>query len=153
MIPAYLVNQANNRALLTTDKISGDDMLLVGSYPGIYGLFNAVSRSSAGTTTVAEPKTDGSILLTDLVISADRVSLASVSVLFNDGTNSVTIYSGDVNDAPINVAIAFGGTWLGWKNAKLKLTSVGNVSVTVACGFVKLSPKETMTYTKWLSRR
>ena len=55
------------------------------------GVFKSTTRSSAGTSTIAEPLPKSSILLTDLILTSDRVALATVTVRFTDGTNNVDI--------------------------------------------------------------
>lgn len=117
------------------------------------GVFKSTTRSSAGTSTIAEPLPKSSILLTDLILTSDRVALATVTVRFTDGTNNVDIITAAVNDAPVNLALSFGGRWQGWKDARVDLITVGNATATVACGYMKVEEAYTLHFNDWDSRR
>lgn len=103
----------------------------------VHGQFRAATRSSAGTTEVIACPEDGSIILTDLVLGTTRTNNATVTVRFSDGTNTVNIFSGNTNDAPINIALSLGGRVRGWQNADLQLVTTGSVVANLTCVYYK----------------
>lgn len=134
-------------AIEIIDDIFGNPTIgVTDHYPGCTR-FRSSTRAAAGTTTIAEPSVDGAIMLTDMIISTDRVALSQLTVFFDDGTRQINIYDGCANDAPINFAIGFHGGWTGWKDSALKMTTVAAVNATVAVGYIKLG--EGLNYTEW----
>lgn len=115
------------------------------------GRFKSSTRSSAGTTTVTSPDQGGSIILTDLIISTDKVNGATITVQFTDGTNTVSIFDGVATDAPINLALSFGGRWQGWRDARIDMVTAGALNATVAIGYYKY--KDSLVYAEWDSLR
>ena len=113
--------------------------------------FKSSTRTSAGTTIIASPKEDGAILITDMIISTDRVANSQLTVFFDDGTYNISIYDGYANDAPLNLALGFHGGWIGWKDASLEMTTVAAIKATVAVGYMKI-PKG-REYEEWNALR
>lgn len=116
-------------------------------------VFKAVTREVDGTSIVAEPIPEASLLLVDMILTTDKVALASVTVRFTDDVNTINIITAAVNDAPVNLAINFGGRWQGWRDARIEFVTVNNVTATVACGYMKVKEKSTLDFADWDSRR
>lgn len=57
------------------------------------------------------PPKDGSLYLSDLIVSTEKQNSGAVEVRFTDGTNTATIYKAFANDAPTSMAISFSGRW------------------------------------------
>lgn len=132
--------------------LTGEERTLaITTLPQSHGVFKAQSRTSAGTTTVVTPDSEGSVQVTDLILSADRVNSASVELRFTDGTNSETLYLGDVTDAPINLAVNALARLRGWQDARLDLITVGNVSVYLTIGYIKHI--DSLPYSEWDAMR
>lgn len=115
-----------------------DELLLVADARATYGYFTSVTRTTAGTSIITSPSSDGSMMITDLIISSDRKNSSSVTVQFTDGTESVTVFSSDVTDAPANIGLSMAGRWQGWRNARVEVVTVGTVNATVAIGYTKV---------------
>lgn len=110
--------------------------------------FKAVQRSSAGTSVVAEAPLNGGLIITDLVLTADRVNGATTTLTLTDGTNSVNIFGPAVlTDAPITFSANFGGRVRGWRDARLDLITTGAVSCAVTVGYVKTPTA--LNYAAW----
>jgi hypothetical protein len=135
---AVLIDVATGERLEVITDILGHPNLAVSDHYADSTQFKSATRSSAGTTTIASPKTDGALLLTDMIISTDRVANSRLTVEFNCGTHQINIYDGYANDAPINFAIGFHGGWTGWKNAALEMTTLQAIKATVAIGYIKV---------------
>lgn len=146
MIQSNIVEQKSGQELYIASQ-NGYKILISETHAQVAGVFKAATRSSGGTSIITEPDKDGCIVLTDIMITSDRVAASSFTVRFTDGTNTITIISANANDAPVNLATSFAGAWNGWRNARLELVSVGNVTVTVACGYYKLY--DSMLYSEW----
>ena len=136
---ADLLRQAGGRALTVIEPKK------------VFGQFTTASRVAEGTSTVLVPPSGGSILLTDLIISADKVQNGSVTLVFTDGTESIILYSGIVTDAPINIALPIGGRFRGWEDAHINLITVGAVKANVTLGYLSLT--DSLTYSSWNAQR
>ena len=90
-------------------------------------------------------------MLTDLIISADKVNSGSITLQFTDGTETVVIYKGITTDAPINISLAVAGRFRGWADARIDLVTVGAVDANVTLGYLSLS--QSLTYSVWNSAR
>lgn len=117
----------------------------------VFGRFKAANRTTAGTTTITEPLLGGSIGLTDIIISADKVNLATVTIRFTDGTNTINLYRGITTDAPINVSIPIGGRFRGWSDARIELVTTGAVDASITLGYIKYS--EGLAFAEWDKQR
>lgn len=146
MIETSLIEQSSGEELYIAHQ-NGDKILITHTHAQVKGKFKAATRSSAGTSIITEPDADGCIVLTDIMVTSDRVAASSFTVQFTDDTETIKIISGNANDAPVNLATSFAGAWSGWKNARLELITVGNVTATVACGYYKLH--DSMLYNEW----
>ena len=151
MIKAILFNTATGEALNTIEDIFGLPTIAVIDNYLQNVCFKSSTRTSAGATTITSPREDGAILISDMIISTDRVANSQLTVLFDDGTYSITIYDGYANDAPINLALGFHGGWTGWKNAALKMITVAAIKATVAVGYMKIS--KSREYEEWNALR
>ena len=146
-LKAVLIDPATGVAIEVIDDIFGHPNLAVTDHYPSSTRFRSSTRTGAGTTTIAEPAIDGAIMLTDMIISTDRVALSRLTVFFDDGTRQIDIFDGYANDNTLNLAIAFHGGWTGWMDAALKMTTVAALNATVAIGYIKLG--EGLNYTEW----
>ena len=129
-------------------------VLLVTTIAETYGTFKSQKFTSLGTTKIAEPEGDGSVGLTDLIISFEKKAAAEVTIQFNDGTNTELIWFADLQDAPISLAIGFRGDWQGWQSAWVEVTIAGAaLDGSVGIGFVKHLKSESLGYNDWNARR
>lgn len=135
-----------------TSKVLGNEVLLA-TITGAqaHGTFTSANRSTAGTTILTSPNTNGSLILTDLIIGTDKVNNATVTVQVTDGSQTEPIFATNVTDAPANVAISFAGRWQGWKDARVELVTTNTVDATVSLGYVKAPIG--LDYVEWDARR
>jgi len=146
-LKAILIDPAAGAALEVLKDIFGHSNLAVTDHYASSTRFKSVTRVAAGTETIAEPTKDGAILLTDMIISTNRVALSRITVFFDDGVHTIPIFDGYAEDAPINIATNFHGGWTGWMDAALKITTVTAIKATVAVGYIKIP--EGLCYTEW----
>lgn len=145
------------------DSGSGDELyiacctnkkvLITQTHAQIAGVFKSKTLNAAGTIIVAEPSSEGCIVLTDLILTSDKTANAAITVQFTDGTHTIPIVEADITDAPINIATSFAGYWRGWEDARLELVVTGgiNATATLAAGYFKL--QDSMLYSEWDSLR
>ena len=126
---------------------ANSEILIVGAAPPAFGAFKSVGRSSAGTSAIVTPTSGGSVIMTDMIVTASKAATSDVTVRFTDDTNTVDILLSDSINAPINLAIAFRGLWRGWKDARVDLITTGNVIVQVTIGYIKVP--DGVPFTEW----
>ena len=148
MFLSFLARASDKRALHTADvQPSPEPVLVTENLHRIHGTFAAQSRSTGGTTILAAPEIDQEIVLTDLIVSTDRVASSTLVIHWTDDAETIVIYSGNANDAPINFAIAFAGRWAGWKNARIEMVTNNTLKANIAVGYYKLP--EGLTFAQW----
>ncbi len=137
-LKAILVDSATGKAVEIIKDIFGHLHLAVADWYPTKTRFKSVTRAAAGTSTITEPVKNGAILLTDIIVSTDRVANSRLTIFFDDGVRTIPIFDGYANDAPINIASNFRGGWTGWKDAAFKMTTVAAITATVAVGYIKI---------------
>ena len=154
---AILIDKATGQAL-ETQKFDPFGTVLVTVDPlKVRSVFKSTKFTVAGgtgSTTVATPAGDGSIVLVDLVISFEKKSSAEVTLQFNDGTNSELVWFMDMADAPIAFGIGFAGRWQGWQSAYLEIVVAGaGLDGSIGVGYAHVSKKNSLKYDDWDARR
>lgn len=119
-----------------------------------HGLFNAQSFTVQATKRLATPSGNGSVELTDLMITFEKKNTSVVTVQFNDGTHQVLIAQCTLTDAPVNMGINFGGRWQGWQSAHVEaIVSAADAIGVVSIGYVKHYKRGSQTYGEWAGMR
>lgn len=153
MLKTVLTNSKDKKALHTDDGWEYSPVIVTTTHAATKGNFKATSRASAGTTIVTSPNAGGSIVLTDIIVTTDKVNGATVTIHFTDGTNTIVIIDAVVTDAPCNIATSFVGRWHGWRDARIELVTVGTVKATVALGYFKVDANHTQDFSEWDAER
>jgi hypothetical protein len=153
MIQSVLIDPAIGKVLDIEMNAIGIKTLGVITDKAAFGQFTSALRTTAGTSTIISPAKNGAIVLTDIIISTDKVSSSTLLVRFYDGTYAVNIFYGAANDAPINITIPFAGRWRGWRNAWIEMTTVASLTAIVAIGYFKVNEGIAQDYTDWNAGR
>jgi len=153
MLKTSIVSQVDGQELCTHPGYVGRRFLVAQSFASMNGSFKSASLGGAGTAIISAPELGGSIVLTDLVVTSDKVNGATITLRFSDGTESVNIFVSDVTDAPCNLATSFAGQWKGWKDARLEMVTTGAVAATIAVGYFKLKEELSLDYGEWDAAR
>ena len=115
----------------------------------------SVTKSWVGAATnvkIATPRANGTLELLDLIISGSKKTAGTLTIRWNDGTNTDTLFVGSVDDAALNIAMAFAGKVEGWKKAYLEYTTVSTWTGSLLITYVHhILPGP--TYAEWNSRR
>lgn len=154
MILSRLIGRAKE-ALLTRNfwkeidgvKGPGNEVLVVADVMSTYGFFNSETRTTAGTTIITTPDSNGSLVITDLIVSAERTNNVTLSVVLTDGTNSENLMLVTLTDAPANFGHSFRGRFQGWRDARLEMTLSGTAVATVTLGYTKVPTS--LTFSEW----
>ena len=153
-VKSVLTKLSNSRAIWTPDGMYAP-LLGITTEARSYGQFKtaSITATTVGTTIVTPPKNE-SIVLTDLIVSAEKKNAGIDTLRFYDGTNAVNIMVTSVADSPVNIAIAFAGHWHGWKDAYLQVVQAGaNHYYSVAIGYYFMPTELTELYARWNNLR
>ena len=144
-----ILARAEDKAALHTAHVSPspDPVLVTENIHRIHGTFASQSRTTAGTSILATPELNQEIILTDLIVSTEKLNAGVIVVQWTDDVETIVIYQGFTNDGPINFAIGFAGRFAGWKDARLEMVVTGNMNSTVTVGYYKLP--EGLTFAEW----
>ena len=156
MLKTRLVDPITGKDLHTYPDPSGHPTFVTTDYGRLHGTFaSTVWTAATATTTVVAANSNEGIVLTDLILSCEKVNAGSVTVNYNDAdTNAVTIMAADINDAPVNLAIPFQGNWAGWQGCFIEVIVVGlNCNGSLALGYYRTPEENTLSYAAWNTLR
>jgi len=156
-IKTIIIDPCSNEAVAIQDAGDFGKILTTVDPLRILSVFKTTKIASGdgtGSTTVATPRGDGSIVVTDLIVSFEKKTSAEVLLQFNDGTNDELVWFGDMQDAPISFGVAFAGRWQGWQNAYLEIVVAGaGLDGSIGVGYAKVSKENSLMYAEWDARR
>lgn len=163
MIKARLVESGTGADFLTVDRNDGGFLpsierrtgpqLLTSTYRATHGTFSTAYREAAGTTVLVAQRGNEGIRLSDIILCTDKVNGATVSLQIHDGTNTETLFTAHVTDAPCNLALSLGGRWYTWQGCHLDFVTVGTVKATISVGWHRTGALYTPAYAAWLALR
>ncbi len=130
-VPSVLENEKGD--ILHTERFGAHVHLITEDHSRVATKFKSVSHTTNATTTITTPKPGGAIVMTDMIVSGEKINGGTITVQFNDGTNQVVITKSHVTDGPVNMASSLQGLCLGWKDAFIELiTDTANQDATVS---------------------
>ena len=124
-----------------------EEILIIEDYVTAFSTFQSVSRTSAGTTAIATPAGAGSIAVVDIMVSATKVQSATVSLVFDDDTNSETLFKITTTNQPVTFAWGVKGRLQGWRDARLDLVTVNAVNAFVTVVYMQLP--DGLIFSEW----
>ena len=115
-------------------------MLCVVQAGQLQGVFRTSSITTPTTTTVVSAPALGSLLLTDVVISADKVNNTTLTVQFTDGVDTAIIIAPDTINEAVNLSWSPAGRIQGWQDARIDVVTggAGTPAVTILLGYIKM---------------
>lgn len=137
-----LIDAASQQALSTSEGA-----LRTNTFAQTEGTFTSVTSSTATTTNIVTPSDDGSVHVTDIVISGEKQNAGTAEIRITDGTNNITLFKATLTDAPVNMALAISGRMQGWKDARIDLITNSGGDITVTLGYVK--EKTGLNFLEW----
>ncbi len=154
MIPIYLVDLATGVAVHTEPAFhEGREhrLLAITDEPSAHGQFISATYNNE-TATLLSAATNGSLLITDLIVSSRKKIGGIVTVQFTDGVNTVPIVD-IAADSPIQLSHNFKGRVLGWANADVQVIVSDAFNATVYVGYVRLAKGATLGFKAWDAER
>jgi hypothetical protein len=115
-----------------------EQVMVTTSGPQRHGVWKVTNRATAGTTIITTPDAKGAIVVSDMIISTDKVANSSMALQFTDGTNTEIIALFDTANAPVSLAIGIVGLLRGWRDARLEIVTVSTVNATATLGYMKV---------------
>jgi hypothetical protein len=128
--------------------ISKDERFLSVTTPtSAHSTFRSLERSTAGTDIIVAPNDNGSLVLSDIIVTTEKQTAGTVTVQYNDGTNSELIFKAFAKDGPISISTALTGRVQGWRDAWIEWVNVGDTDSTILLTYVKVP--EGLPYAEW----
>lgn len=156
MSTPIVIYGANGKPLHTelyTIHGEGEQVLAITTAQREHSVF--VTKSWVGAeanTRIATPKVNGTLELLDLVVSGSKKAAGTLTIRWNDGTDTDTLFVGSVDDAALNIAMALAGKIEGWRSAYLEYTTVSTWTGSLLITYVHhILPG--LSYAEWNSRR
>ena len=154
MIRTALVDPTDGTAIETEQFWRGPHSLhadarsiLVADAYRSHGVFKAVTFTPTTTVALGTPDIDGSLILTDLIMTGDKVNGGTMLVKFTDDTFDDVLINISTTDAPVAIALAFAGRFQGWANSRVDVIITGNIKGSVVLGYIK-APNG-LPYSEW----
>ena len=129
----------------------GEFQLVTTNENQVHGVWKTASVTSSGTVVVVTPPIDGSIRLTDILLNAKKTANGTITVQYDDGTNTETIVSSETVNAAVSISHAFAGNIQGWVNANIELVTDQNIPATLTVGYIKIPTGK--PYAQWQKER
>lgn len=122
-------------------------ILVTGTPAQFHGAFKSATRVDGGTTTIVTPNSNGSLLITDIVISGEKTTGTTTTINFTDGVATVQLYKVDQANGPVNISTGFVGRVQGWTDARIDMVTDGTNETNVLLCYMKLP--EGLPFAEW----
>ena len=130
---------ATGRSFDTTHMTQHDERALMTTNPvWRHSTFKSIEFAGPLTAALVLPNDDGSLILSDLVVTGDKVNGGSVEVQFTDDVDEAIIIKPVTTDAPVAISISFNGQVRGWKDARIDVIVTGVVIGSVLATYIKV---------------
>lgn len=154
-IKVFLANPQDNQTLDCRPGFTGVCTLVAESLARLNARWRSGINDAAETIDVVSPDTNGSIFITDLILTSSRkVANSTIILQFHDGTNTEKIMEIEGETAPVEFSHAFAGGLPGWKDAVLQvITDQAAMYVVTLVSYIMVSEDLTKTYNDWSEDR
>jgi hypothetical protein len=151
MLKTNIVDSATGREAKVARTPFGSVLATV-SIDKLYSNFKSAVRAAAGTSVVVQPRSGEAIALTDILISAEKAA-GNLTIQFTDGTYTVILFGIALTDAPASFGVPLSGRWMGWRDARLEMTTDAAFGALVAVGYTRVQSNNTLSYAEWDAER
>ena len=136
--------------LLHTERVGQHVHLVIEQHSRVGTQYKSITHTTAATTTVATPKKGQVMVITDIVVSGEKINGGIITIQWNDGTRQDGIKKYHVTDGPVNLHIGYQGRNKGWKDAFLEfITSTANQDATVEVGYYFIRGAGVQSFDDW----
>ena len=140
--------------LLHTEKVGPHTHLVVEDHSRVATQFRSVANTGAETQIAVTPPEGTAIVITDVILGAEKAASGSVTVQFTQGSDTVIVFKISTVQNPVSLHIPFAGRWRGWKDARIDVvTAGGNSDSDVSVGYYILRGEGVLSFTDWDAQR
>ena len=151
-VPSFLVGLRNVR--LHTETVGQHTHLVVEDHSRVATQFRHIANTGAETTTAVTPSLGKAIVITDIVLGAEKAASGSVTVQFTQGSDTVIVFKVSTVQSPVSLHVPFAGRWRGWLDARIYIvTTGGNSDSDVSIGYYIISGAGVFSFTDWDAQR
>ena len=150
-IKANLTHGPNGAVLHAAQPFDLHTILVTTGYFETHGVFKTAQITTATTTDIASPSLGGYLIVTNILLSAEKQNGGTVIVEFDDGVNTEILYSAVLTNSAVNISVSIPHGWRGWENASVKVVSNSVSPTSITIGYVKLIGGD--AYAAWDARR
>ena len=152
-VPSYLVLE--DGTLLHTEKVGPHTHLVTEDHSRVATQFRTVANTGAETQIAVTPPKGTAIVITDVILGAEKAASGSVTVQFTDGSDTVIVFKISTVQNPVSLHIPFAGRWRGWRDARIDVvTTGGNSDSDVSIGYYILAGVAgVLSFTDWDAQR
>lgn len=146
--PSYQITKKGD--LLRTEEIGANFYPVTEDLSRVDTQWKSATLTTAGTNVIATPPKGNAMILTDLLVSGEKINGGIITVQFSDGTNDVVVNIQHVTDNGVNLAVPFAGRWRAWVDASIELvTNTNNQDATVSVGYYFIRGEGVLSFTDW----
>ena len=134
----YLKDRRTGKDLHTALSRLGHVALVIETSASIHSTFQSHTGTTASTTTLIAVSGQESIVVTDILVSAERKAASMFTLQFTDGAETEILFKPDNVNENVNLGLALAGGWQAWKGADFQIVTTGAFNFTVTIGFYKV---------------
>lgn len=150
-INSILVCREDGTDLHCIKPFDNHNLLATSNFFEAHGVFRTAIISTATTTNIAEPGLGGFIVVTNILLSAEKKNGGTVAVTFDDGTNTETLFSAILTEIGVQASVNLPHGWRGWADGAIKVVTNSTAAISITVGYVKLNDGE--QFSVWNARR
>ena len=140
--------------LLHTEEVGPHTHLIVEDHSRVATQFRSVANTGAETQAAVTPPAGTAIVITDVILGAEKAASGSVTVQFTQGSDTVIVFKISTVQNPVSLHIPFAGRWRGWKDARIDVvTAGGNSDSDVSVGYYILRGEGVLSFADWDAQR
>ena len=144
-ILAYLANHTNGDYIYSCkpidqfiEPITGREYLITFDALHAHGLYKTTTIVASGTVTVVLAPPGGSILITDIVMNADKSANSTITLEWNDGTVQDELLSAQLGNQNFQMVWSVTGRVQGWEDARLDILTSGTFNASINIGYIRM---------------
>ena len=147
-VPAFLVGLRGVR--LHTQKVGPHTHLVTEDHSRVATQFRHTANAGAETTIAVTPPSGTAIVITDIVLGAEKAASGSVTVQFVEGSDVVIVFKVSTVQNPVSLHVPFAGRWRGWRDARIDVVTTGmNDDSDVSIGYYIISGEGVFSFSDW----
>lgn len=145
-----VILQLEDGTILHTEKVGPHTHLVIEDHSRVATQFRTVANTGAETQIVVTPPKGTAIVITDVILGAEKAASGSVTVQFVEGSDTVIVFKISTVQNPVSLHIPFAGRWRAWRNARIDVvTTGGNSDSDVSIGYYIVRGEGVLSFADW----